>query len=394
MQEKDLHRINELTLKYATKTITPEEQAELDLWLNANPINKERFESRINEDNVWTALSHLREGDRLRDSARFKLDYLSKDQPFILPRKTYRWRWYAASAAVFLFLFAGLLFVFHRKEKTSPQAAYSKPVDILPGGNKAILQLADGNRIDLSKAGDGTLAHQGNTQIVKLGGGQLSYQGTATKSTTVGYNTIFTPSGGQYKVTLPDGSVVWLNAESSLRFPTNFTGSQRIVEMTGEVYFEVAKNKAMPFHVMVGYMNVRILGTHFNINAYPNEKTKQMTLLEGSIAIQAVGSSVILRPGEQASVDDHIRVAKVDTDEAIAWKDGYFLFNGADIETVMRQIGRWYNVRVSFEGQKTNKKLSARVSRQKNASDVLEILQASGYHFLISDDGKTISILP
>jgi ferric-dicitrate binding protein FerR (iron transport regulator) len=393
MDEKELQRITDLTRLYVNGFLTADEQAELDRWLDLHPMNRELFEKRINVENTWKALTGVEDGERRRERVRAKIQAIIEEVPSIKPSKQRRWRWYAASAAVLLLITTGLWLV-TKHSQIVPLAKTKNSPAILPGGNRAILQLADGSRIDLAAATKGTLVQQGNVRVIKMDSGQLSYLHINGASSSTSYNTIFTPAGGTYKVILPDNTTVWLNAKSSLRYPTNFTGGQRQVEMNGEAYFEVAKNKAMPFIVKAGDMNIRVLGTHFNVQDYSDEKSRQTTLLEGSIALKAVDGFVVLRPGEQASVINKMKVTKVDTDEVVAWKDGYFSFNHADIETVMRQISRWYNVDVNYQGEKTNRKLSGKVSRQTNASDVLEILEANGYHFSISEDGKTITILP
>jgi ferric-dicitrate binding protein FerR (iron transport regulator) len=395
MEETRLKRINELTTRYAQGIITPKERLELEIWLNEHPINRERFEVRIKEDDALESLAFQEEGARRAPIVRERLREFLDPTPVIQPYKRIRIIWYAASAAVLLFLVTGIWLVTKNRQKVPTSVASNQSPILAPGSNRAILQLSDGSRIDLAAATKGTvLAKEGNAQITKQDSGQLSYTNLTGKAAAVLYNSIITPRGGTYRVVLPDGTVAWLNAESSLHFPTNFNGAQREVEMTGEVYFEVAQNKAAPFIVHAGEMNIKVLGTHFDVQTYTDEKSKQATLLEGSVSVQAAGTSVVLHPGEQASLTDKITVDQVDTGEAIAWKDGFFMFKHADIATVMQQISRWYNVKVVYEGQKTDRHLTGRVSRQSNADDVLEILEANGYHISIAPDTKTITILP
>jgi len=395
MEEKRLQRINDLTIRYVKGIITPEEQAELDLWLNEHPINWERFNLRIKEDEILESLAFEEEGNRKYEIVPERLKEILDPAPVLQPHKRIRARWYSVSAAAILLLVIGLWLITRNKQNVPASVASNKPIVLPPGGNRAILQLSDGSRIDLAKATKGeVLAKEGNAQVVKQDSGRLSYQHLKGVAPAIAYNTIFTPRGGTYQVVLPDGTVVWLNAESSLHFPTSFTGPRREVEMTGEAYFEVAQNKVAPFIVKAGDMNIKVLGTHFDVRTYPDEMQKQTSLLEGSIVVQAVGKSVALHPGEQASVTDKVNVEKVDTDEVVAWKDGFFVFNRSDIESIMRQISRWYNVKVVYEGEVTNRRLTGRVSRKANADDVLEILEANGYHISIAADGKTITILP
>ncbi len=389
MREDELQRINDLTIKYVTRTITPAEQIELDQWLDSDPINRERFEKRGNIDATWEGLALLEEGDLRGEKLRSE-GILPKDNSPIYRRKRIKWQWYSGVAAVLL-LAVVLIYLFERTNHVSIPLV-SAPVDLPPGGNRAVLVLADGTHISLDSAHNGALAHQGASQVVKVDAGQLAYKPGANLG-EVGYNTILTPAGGQYQVTLPDRSVVWLNAASSIRFPTVFAGQFRSVEITGEAYFDVAQNASHPFIVQSGDAKIKVLGTRFNIKAYKEEKSTKATLLDGSIAVSTNTESVALRPGQQAIITSNIQVQGVDTTEVSGWKEGYFLYNGADIETVMRDISRWYGVDVQFEGSITNKKLSAHLSRNRNVSDVLEALQASGYHFKI-EGRKTIRVLP
>lgn len=395
MDEQQKRRITILTDRYVKKIITPEELAELEEWLQRDPVNRKRFEQRIKPENIWKALTGLKEGEMARERRRKEmLPYFGEGIPAIPLHKGRRWQWYAVSAASLLIVAATLWLLLDR-HPVHPSAENTHLPVIPAGGNKAILQLADGSRIDLSSAAKGTLAKQGNSQVIKQDSGRLSYSHLKGTETAVTYNMVFTPKGGTYQVVLPDNTAVWLNAESSLRFPTSFTGAERQVELTGEAYFEVAKNKAMPFIVKAGdKINIRVLGTHFDVRDYGDESSARATLLEGSIALQAGTDFVTLKPGEQASVTNTVTVSDVDTDDAVAWKDGFFVFNRADIETIMHEIRRWFNVKVVYQGEKTDRKLTGKVSRLTDASSVLQILEANGYHISVSEDAKTVTILP
>jgi ferric-dicitrate binding protein FerR (iron transport regulator) len=267
--------------------------------------------------------------------------------------------------------------------------------------------LADGTTIVLDSAGNTTLATQGNTHIIKLNNGQLAYRDAdqRTPATALQYNTISTPKGGQYEIILPDGSHVWLNAASSLRFPAAFTGNERIVALTGEAYFEVAKNPAQPFKVTftgsAGDGQVEVLGTHFNINAYDDEANSKTTLLEGKVKISRPQSGMqdpnpeILNPGQQAAIADgvgNIKVLAVDADAAIAWKNGVFSFDNVDIKTVMRQIARWYDVEVVYEGALAAEKFEGEIPRSSTLADVFKILELSAVHFKI--EGRKVIVMP
>jgi len=266
--------------------------------------------------------------------------------------------------------------------------------DVLPGSDKAILTLGDGSTILLDEAQNGTIAQQGNSKIIKLDG-RLSYDPTNETSKEIIYNTISTPKGGQYQLELPDGSKVWLNATSSIHFPTSFTGTERRIEITGEAYFEIAKNPNMPFIVNVNNSEVQVLGTHFNINAYNDEDNVKTTLLEGSVRFVNDHNINILKPGQQAQLtkDGTTKVeGNVDVDEVVAWKNGMFAFENAGIETVMRQFSRWYDVEIEYKG-KTDDQFIAEMRRNIKLSDALKALELTG-KVKFEIQGKKIIVLP
>ena len=266
--------------------------------------------------------------------------------------------------------------------------------DVSPGGDKATLTLADGSTIVLDEAQNGTLAQQGNSKIVKHDG-RLSYDPTNKNSREIVYNTISTPKGGQYQLELPDGSEVWLNATSSIHFPTSFIGTERRIEITGEAYFEIAKNPNMPFIVTVNNAEVQVLGTHFNINAYRDEDDVKTTLLEGSVRFVNDGNTNILKPGQQAQLTKEGTtkvVGNVDVDEVVAWKNGIFDFENAGIETVMRQLSRWYDVEIEYKG-KTDDLFIAEMRRNIKLSDALKALELTG-KVKFDIHGKKIIVMP
>ena len=266
--------------------------------------------------------------------------------------------------------------------------------DVSPGGDKATLTLADGSTIVLDEAQNGTLTQQGNSKIIKHDG-RLSYDPMNKSSREIVYNTISTPKGGQYQLELPDGSQVWLNATSSIHFPTSFIGTERRIEITGEAYFEIAKNPNMPFIVTVNKAEVHVLGTHFNVNAYNDEDDVRTTLLEGSVRFVNAGNTNILKPGQQAQLtkDGMTKVVSdVDVDNVVAWKNGMFDFENAGIETVMRQLSRWYDVEIEYKG-KTDDLFIAEMRRNIKLSDALKALELTGkVKFDIQD--KKIIVMP
>jgi len=297
---------------------------------------------------------------------------------------------YSAAAAILLLLTgAGWWGLQTRK---TPVTAQTPPApirkDILPGGDKAVLTLADGSTIVLDSAQDGQLAQQGKATVIKING-QVTYKGTG-KGGIVAFNTIATPRGGQYKVILSDGTIAWLNAASSLRFPTLFGGPAREVQLSGEGYFEVAKNKDHPFRVKTGGMSVEVLGTDFNIMAYEEEAAIRTTLVTGSIRVEKGDTRTLLIPGKQAVLLPGARsfqTVSPDMQSTLAWKNGRFEFDETDIRTIMRQVERWYDVKVEYKGNVENIVLSGAVSRRKTASALLDVLAQTGqFHYRIEDD--------
>lgn len=306
----------------------------------------------------------------------------------------------AAAAAVFLAVcFGGYLFYQGRQPAVPVVAKAPVSPDIAPGGNKAVLVLADGTQVPLDSAANGRLARQGNAQVVKTGNGALVYKNAPVDGTTapVVYNTLRTPVGGQYHISLPDGTTAWLNAASSLKYPTAFPGKERTVDITGEVYFEVAKDAAKPFHVRIHTLagrqcEVEVLGTRFDINAYDDENAVKATLVEGSIRlISAVGNHTLL-PGEQAVVEnDEVHILSANVEEVTAWKNGLFVFKGEDIHTIMRQVARWYDLDVVFNNP-PDEKFYVEVSRSTRLSSLLKMLEATGaVHFKLEGNKITVT---
>jgi len=266
--------------------------------------------------------------------------------------------------------------------------------DVAPGSNKATLTLADGSMIDLDDAKNGTLTQQGAAKVIKLDG-KLMYDLASEKTKKVVYNTIATPKGGQYQLELPDGSLVWLNASSSIHFPTSFTDKERRVEITGEAYLEVAKDASKPFIVAVNKSEVQVLGTHFNVNAYNDEEELRTTLLEGVVKFVDGNNTSLLQPGQQSQLakNGSVKVvSNVDVDEVVAWKNGLFSFENAGIETIMRQLSRWYDVDIEYKG-KTDDIFVAEMNRNIKLSDVLRALELTG-RVKFEIDGKKIVVMP
>jgi ferric-dicitrate binding protein FerR (iron transport regulator) len=264
------------------------------------------------------------------------------------------------------------------------------PNDVTPGSYKAQLVLSDGSTIDLDSAGSGKLAQQGNMQVMNSDG-QLAYERDATMETKALYNTLKTSRGQMYPVKLSDGSAVWLNSSSSIRFPVAFNEQERRVEITGEAYFEIAHNDRKPFTVSVNGMEVQVVGTIFNINSYTDEGSMKTTLLRGAVKVKRGNQQVMIKPGEQAeAVNEILTVKKADVEHATAWKNGAFDFKNDNIYTIMRQISRWYDVDVVYEGNLNDIKISGGIYKNANLSEVLKILEGLKVNFEIR--GKKLVI--
>lgn len=354
---------------------TPEEQAMLQQY----------SDSFMLQEYEWTEEMGNKEAITERIFERIWADM----QPEVVQKV----KWYKrrlAIAAVFLAVVCTTFMLLYNNEKDqSPMAETpAQQQDIAPGGDKAVLTLGDGSTIVLDQAGNGTITTQGYTQINKVNDGLIAYNNVSHSDLTVSFNSVSTPRGGQYSIVLPDGSKVWLNAASSLKFPTAFKGAERKVELTGEAYFEVAKYTKQPFKVMVNDMEVKVLGTHFNIMAYSDEASIQTTLLEGSVRVTKDAFDVVLKPGQQSQLNsgNSLQVInEVNTESVVAWKNGTFDFVNADIPAIMRQLSRWYNVGIMYKSKIPEGHFTGIVGRANNLSHVLKMLELSGVQFQIKD---------
>jgi len=265
--------------------------------------------------------------------------------------------------------------------------------DIVPGGDKATLTLADGKQVVLTGANNGKLGQQGNAEINNSSDGYLSYNEIIqSKTEPLAYNVLTTPPGGQYRLRLVDGTIVWLNAASSIKYPTAFPGTERQVVVTGEAYFDVSENAGKPFIVKAGTETIQVLGTQFNVKAYSDEPSVKTTLVEGSVKITGGQGSLLLKAGQQTLLQkDHLSVVNANVEEAVAWKNGYFRFNSEDVESIMRKLARWYNIEVRYEGPKPTEQFSGTMSRSRNISEVLDHLSYSNsVHFRV--DGRIVTV--
>lgn len=304
------------------------------------------------------------------------------------------WPRIVAAASILFFFGVGTFFLLTKHVNSASTANYLS--DIAPGGNRAILTLGNGRQINLTVAKNGTLAQRGTISINKTADGNITYQSGSGKAniSELEYNTMSTPVGGQYHLILGDGTGVWLNAASSIKYPTVFPGAERKVEVTGEVYFQVAHNAAKPFRVVSNQQVIEVLGTHFNINAYADEASIKTTLLEGSVKVSNNNSSIIIKPGQQAVFQNgHLSLNPVaNLDEAVAWKNGYFQFKDEKIASVMRKLSRWYKINLQYQGQASEEGFNGTISRSKNISQVLKMLERTeAVHFKI--DGRRVTVI-
>jgi transmembrane sensor len=375
--------IQTLIQKFFEDSITPEEKELLDDWYHSLSSPEVEIVSDETEEHFGARMKYRL--DRL-----LKMNRVASPARLILMRAAAAVLIITVSIVVYRLLFTGTI-----QEKYT--SAINKPTsDIAPGVSKAMLTLGNGSTIILDSTSGKSLGVDGGINIVKVRDGQVEYQrgNVQNKQVTV-YNTVTTPRGGQYHIALADGTNVWLNASSSIRFPVEFTDSTREVEMSGEVYFEVAHNPSKPFRVKVKDNYIKVLGTHFNVMAYDNEPSINTTLLEGSLKVENDKSSRLLSPGQEAIVGalGSIRVIKdADVEEAIAWKNGYFLFNGSDIKSIMHQVERWYDADVHYEGE-VKLHFTGQVSRNVKVSELLRKLELTNeVHFKI--ESKKITVLP
>ncbi|WP_162847039.1 FecR family protein [Mucilaginibacter gracilis] len=364
----------DLLAKYHAGTATDEEKQLVENWLlhgNNGPLD-------ISENEFNSDLDELR--DRMEEAT-------------FMPQRRKLWPRIAAAASILIALGVGGYYFIHKEQPQ--QLAVNRPLqhDVAPGKNTATLTLANGQKIILSNALTGQIAKEVGVNVTKTANGGIVYTIADNNEADANqFNTLITAKGETYKVNLPDGTQVWLNAASSLTYPTRFTGAYRKVRLTGEGYFEVAKDKAHPFIVSADKQDVTVLGTHFNVNAYNNEPDLKTTLLEGSVKISNRGQSAVLKPGQQASVqwsDEKIRVAVTNTKQAVAWKDGEFIFEHTELKTLMRQVARWYDLDIVYKGDIANDEFNGEISRDVNLSKMLHILESGDVHFkIITENNK------
>lgn len=384
--DKTNNRLREIFNRYTSKMASEEEKNELWDYIN-DPVFANEIDELIGED---YARPHQERGlSNQQKSAILQNVFKRKTQ--VRPTRASLWPRLIAAASILIIIGIGLYF-YHADQKNEQETAYLQ--DVPAGKNKATLTLANGQKISINDADTGNIARQSGTQISKTADGQIIYKNLTHKSDQIEYNTLTTTRGEQTRLRLPDGSVVYLNAASSLKYPTSFANlKNRLVELSGEGYFEISKDKKHPFIVKSAKQEVEVLGTHFNINAYSDEAAVKTTLLEGSIRLAAINHSEILKPNEQAMLSNNrIAVNQIDPEETIAWKNNEFLFRNDDFKANMRKIARWYDVEVIYEtNAPENFRFGGFLSRSRNLSVVLRLMEKTGaVHFRI--DGRKVYV--
>lgn len=389
--------IHSLIDKYLAGTISEAEKAELSSWYRS-------FDDGETAVSDLLAVSEQDIDDRIKSRLAYTIQTSEIEQKPATASVGRKLRLPAVAVLLIMAMVAG--FYYFIQEQKVVAVPISKTVlpaptnDALPGGNKAILTLADGSSIILDSANNGVIGEQGNVQVNKLDNGLLAYEVNASADQIASksfYNTISTPRGGEYQVTLSDGTKVWLNAASSIRFPAVFDGEERSVEIKGEVYFEVAKNEQKPFRVKAGRSTVEVLGTHFNINAYEDETQIRTSLLEGSVRVSSDDAGEIqkiqaLKPGQQARMSKSGRIQvvnNIDTEEVMAWKNGLFVFKSTDLRSIMRQVSRWYDVDIQYQGS-VGMQFTGQITRNNNVSTIFEMLELTGEVKFKVQDKKVI----
>jgi len=389
----DIQYLQDLIRKYNLNKCTEDEKLLLEQWYQS-------FEWNQSDNDIKHAdLMHLR--DEVFHGIKNRMAPSSGDQTverdFGKTRSLFFWWRFAAAAMVIVSV---AFFIYdtssHKKHNISIASVIGNKTveDIKPGSSIAQLILADGSVVSLDSAGTLQLKEKDGTLINKQSG-KLIYNQAALNTSDVLFNTLSIPRGGEYQVVLPDGTKVWMNAASTLRYPTRFTGNERKVFLNGEAYFEVAKNAGMPFRVIVDTdMTVQVLGTHFNIKAYSDEDEVKTTLVEGLVKVSKKMNTVMLSPSKQAAwgkINQRLTVSEADVDKETAWKNGMIEFREDNLPYIMKQISRWYDVDVIFIGNYPDGNYSGSIRRQSTLLQVLEILKAAGVQFKM--EGKKVTIL-
>lgn len=377
MDHQELARI---ILRSAAGELFPNEQQQLNAFLQASEANRQLYRELTTAELLEPKLAQYRQRNTYRAANYERI----LQQIHTRPVRTFHFGRITAAAAVLLLIATGIWLWQHPSSPKTISQTYT--TDIAPGQTGAVLTLSDGREVVLDSMPDGVVASQYGAQAV-MKKGQLSYQ-SQDAGATIAYHTMSTPKGRQFQLILPDGTKVWLNAASSLKYPTVFNGKERLVTVTGEAYFEVAQNASRPFRVKTGNDgNIEVLGTSFNVNAYANEDDISTTLLEGSVRI----GRTILQPGQQLMLRSGT-VKDANMDKVMAWKNGIFNFNDERLQDVMRQLERWYDIEVVYEKGVPDTYFYGKVSRDVSLVGILKVLEATRVHFRI--EGRKLIVMP
>lgn len=378
---KQAYRTAYLIAGFLKQSLTQEEKEELDKWILANDENMILFEKMTDEKNLAQAAEWFKKMNVEED--------LEKTRKRIEIRKPVRFWQYAVAASVVIAITLGIYFYQNSGSRKSKSSIAAQKQDIMPGSDKATLTLDNGKVIELGKDGSDTTIND-QVKILRKNG-QLIYS-SATAGNELVYHTLSIPRKGQFELVLPDGSKVWINSESSIRYPVAFTGNERKVFVTGETFFEVTKDKEKPFRVVAGDVTVEALGTQFNVNAYTNEPFLSTTLVEGSVIVTKGSKENILKPGQQAQLNESdFKIVNAELNDVIAWKDNQFKFTNTPIDAIMRQIERWYDADVEYQ-DKVSLHLNATIEREVPVSKLLHIFEETDQvHFKI--EGRKIIVM-
>ncbi|MGF2414086.1 MAG: FecR family protein [Ferruginibacter sp.] len=379
--DEQAYRVAYLIAGFIRHTLTEKEHDELDNWVNESDHNMQLFEDLTDEKNLVANLEWM---DKVQTEQSYQV-MQGKGAFKIPPKKFYNKKIWLAAASVIVLL--GVFFVYRytsSKQGSVENIVTTDTTLFKPGGNRATLTLADGKVIDLTYAKTGVIEDASGSLVNKTADGELVYVKDSSVTNASALHTLSTPVGGQYQVTLPDGTKVWLNAASTIKYQPAFSGNERKVIITGEAYFEVAKNERKLFRVLMADSTaVVVTGTHFNINAYQNEKEQQVTLLEGSVTVSNVTKVVKLEPGTQALIKNKAitKDEVLDAEEITGWKNGLFVFHDATIESIMLQIERWYDAKIIYKAN-IKQLFNATILRKEPLAKVLKLLELNGYvHF-------------
>ena len=376
-----IHRLRE------KEGLNEQEIKDLDEW--RKPVGREEVYQELMDRRLFIA--GVKEMDNYDGEAAVKSIFGRLGlRPALPGRRVLVLKRAMAVAAVLLLVITGLWLLM--KQRSAPPAAVVARKDVGPGSNKATLTLANGTTIVLDTVQKGAITSQGNSRVLKMDDGRLAYEPVTKKTESTVYNTLTTPRGGQYQLTLPDGSRVWLNAASSITYPTAFPNAERTVKITGEAYVEVVHNARQPFRVQAGDEQVEDIGTAFNVNAYSDEPAVRTTLVAGKVKVSKGGVTKVLSPGEQVQSKGAAleMVPGVDVDQVLAWKNGAFSFRNADLPTVMRQLARWYDIEVEYTGAVPAGTFDGEIGRGLTLNQVLQGLAQARINYTIVNSHKIV----